>query len=333
MAEITLKQLADEDQLERFVVEDAADKIAAFHMAAPAIDPKLIGDFADTPLCTEVYRERAMSGCIRAVQGRLGLRDLFVVNGEVQLRREPGLPVAQNSMDLVDQLTSLLRELVNLSMQSQANILFNRYFDVTGGVINDPYTLTSLGVWLNSGVAAGQQPPKLIAVGGLSGGGKSRMARMLAPHFECPAGARVVRTDVVRKRMMGTALSERLQSHGYAEDKTVKTYQLFYDEIRRVLEQGHSAIADGVFAMDEQRIQVEQVARKIGVPFVGLWVDAPPEIRSQRVAARRNNVSDVTEEVLKRQLSYDLGDINWNKIDSSGPKEATLYLGRKFSGV
>lgn len=333
MVEITLKQMADADQLGRFVVEHAADKMAAFHSVAQIADSLTQLKVPDVPLLQELFRERVNVGCVRTVEGTLGLSDLSFVDDEIHLRREPNLQSVRQGLDAVEQLAMVLRELQNRDMKPQANLLFNRYFDATGGVLNDPHTLTLLGHWLNQGDAAIQHSPKLIAVGGLSGSGKSRMARMLAPYFACPAGARVVRTDVVRKRMMGVGLQEKLGSHGYTDEATAQTYQFFYNEIRVGLEQGHSVIADGVFANDEQRAQVEDAARTVGAPFVGLWVDAPPNIRSQRVASRKNNVSDVTEEVLKSQLSYDLGDIRWHRIDSSGLKEDTLRMGRNLVGV
>ncbi len=46
-------------------------------------------------------------------------------------------------------------------------------------------------------------PPRLVAVGGFSGSGKSRLARDLAPLLGAAPGAVVLRTDVIRKRLAG----------------------------------------------------------------------------------------------------------------------------------
>ena len=53
-------------------------------------------------------------------------------------------------------------------------------------------------------------PPRLIAVGGLSGTGKSVLARALAPHVAPAPGAVLIRSDVERKAMFGVAQTEKL---------------------------------------------------------------------------------------------------------------------------
>ncbi|MDE0992668.1 MAG: hypothetical protein OSA23_05760 [Rhodospirillales bacterium] len=60
-----------------------------------------------------------------------------------------------------------------------------------------------------------------------------------------------------------------------------------------------------------------------------MWVKAPADVRAKRVRLRKNNVSDITETVIQRQLSYDIGNVSWNHIDSSGPKSETLANGRE----
>ncbi len=332
MQECTIRNLAEDGGFERFVVEQTADVLAQFHMAAETCASDDVVH-KTSQWKTARFKARFEAGCFRSAFKALQLCDLTLVNGKVAFTSEITDAAQRGCVDVIDNLGSLLHELGQLGLKAQANILFNRYLDVTGGVLDDPYTLSALQSLIGQAESEGPPVPKLIAVGGLSGGGKSRMARMLAPLFEDSIGARVVRTDVVRKRMMGVALSDRLESHGYVEEKTTQTYQLFYRELATAIEQGQSAIADGVFALETQRQEVEDLAKRLGVPFVGLWVDAPIDVRTKRVASRKNNVSDVTETVLQRQLSYDLGKITWHKIDSSGPKQETLSLGRRLAGV
>ena len=49
-------------------------------------------------------------------------------------------------------------------------------------------------------------PPCLIAVGGLSGSGKSTLARALAPAVGSAPGALILRSDVIRKALLGRSL-------------------------------------------------------------------------------------------------------------------------------
>ena len=48
-----------------------------------------------------------------------------------------------------------------------------------------------------------------------------------------------------------------------------------------VVRAGHAAIADAVFARPADRDAIEQAAAAAGVPFVGIWLDAPQECSSR----------------------------------------------------
>lgn len=169
--------------------------------------------------------------------------------------------------------------------------------------------------------------PRLLAVGGLSGSGKSRMGRELAPFMAVP-GAAVVRTDALRKQIMGTPLLEKLPPQAYDGEMGRKTYALLYDTCLKLLQAGHAVVADAVFAKPEQRAAIEDVARQAGVPFDGLWLWTEPELAAQRIEGRRGNVSDATVEVLRQQLRIDLGPMSWTKINTGGSKDAALASGR-----
>ena len=116
-------------------------------------------------------------------------------------------------------------------------------------------------------------PPRLIAVGGLSGTGKSLLARALAPEIAPAPGAVVLRSDVERKRLIGAATSRpnaaarRLHAGGH-----LRVYAGIVDKARRAVAAGHSAIVDAVFAAPQERTAVEQSAAVLGVPFRGLFL-------------------------------------------------------------
>ena len=79
-----------------------------------------------------------------------------------------------------------------------------------------------------------------------------------------------------------------------------------------------------MFARPEEREAIAQVAAKAGAPFQGIWLDAAPRVLERRVTGRRDNVSDATAEVVRLQLEYDLGAIDWPRLDSSGEGDETL---------
>ena len=70
-----------------------------------------------------------------------------------------------------------------------------------------------------------------------------------------------------------------------------------------------------------------------GVPFQGLWLDAAPLLLEERVSRRVRNVSDATPAVVRLQLAFDLGTIDWSRLDSSGPGANTLAAASRLLGV
>jgi predicted kinase len=160
-------------------------------------------------------------------------------------------------------------------------------------------------------------PPRLMAVGGLSGSGKTTTALRLAPAIGRTPGAVVVRSDVERKRLAGVALEERMPAGSYTADASARTYAAMFKRAERVLRAGHSVVLDAVFARPEERDAAESLARKVGMPFEGLWLDVPKDVAQARVAARKGDASDATPAIVERQFGYELGEIRWKHSLSS----------------
>ena len=173
------------------------------------------------------------------------------------------------------------------------------------------------------------RPPCLIAVGGLSGSGKSSVAYGLAPALGQVPGARVLRSDVLRKNLFGVTSTQRLPPSAYGEDVTARVYRRMREEAVAVLAAGRCVIADALHARPAEREAVADVARAAGVPFVGLWLEAPAAVLTARIAARRDDASDATVDVLKRQLAYDLGPMSWTRVDAGGALEAVIAAARR----
>ncbi len=57
-------------------------------------------------------------------------------------------------------------------------------------------------------------PARLIAIGGLSGTGKSTLSAAIADRIGLPPGARVFSSDRIRKRLYGRAASTRADTVG-----------------------------------------------------------------------------------------------------------------------
>lgn len=159
--------------------------------------------------------------------------------------------------------------------------------------------------------------PALVAIGGFSGSGKSTLARSLAPGIGAAPGALIVRSDVLRKTLLGVAPLTPLGPDGYALAVTRRVYHLVGERALAALKAGHAVIADAVFASPQDRHDIAAVARDAGVPFSGVWLDAPPSILARRIAGRAVDASDATADVLERQIRAGTGPLDWRSLDGS----------------
>ncbi len=161
--------------------------------------------------------------------------------------------------------------------------------------------------------------PRIVAIGGLSGTGKSTQARLAAPSLGIAPGAVILRTDTIRKRLYGIAETERAPSAAYDPQAHDRVYAALLDAADHALAAGHSVIVDAVFAKPEEREAVEDVARRVETRFDGIWLDAPLETKIARVERREHDVSDADTQVVALQQTYDLGRLSWKRIDAASP--------------
>ena len=176
-------------------------------------------------------------------------------------------------------------------------------------------------------------PPRLVAVGGLSGTGKSTLSAALAPLLGATPGALILRTDVERKHLFGVPETERLSPEHYAEDVSTKVYARLYDKTRRALAAGHAVVFDGVSSKPEERDEIAAIAHEAGCAFHGLWLEAPVDIQIARVGARRGDASDSDEAVVRAQAARDLGPITWTRVDAGRTPADTLKQAKAALGL
>jgi aminoglycoside phosphotransferase family enzyme/predicted kinase len=303
---------------------------------------------------------RRDQGKVRHCHGDLHLGNICLFEGRPTLFDAIEFNAAFSRIDVLYDLAFLLMDLDFRGHRRFASFVFNRYLDRTppdggdlDGVVLMPLFLSmraAVRAHVGASQAAGLRDrdearrraagareyffraleylrppaPVLIAVGGLSGSGKSRLARELAPHLGAAPGARVVRTDVQRKRLAGIDLFERLPPESYTPEASRRTYDACFDEARCTLAAGQSVVFDGVSLKPEERAAIERIADEMNVPFLGIWADASLEVRLDRVSSRTANVSDAGTDVARRQEDLDPGELTWAVVDSSGAKKNTV---------
>lgn len=288
----------------------------------------------------EVLDRRRDQGRVRHCHGDLHLRNICLFEGEPTLFDAIEFSDDIACIDVLYDVAFLLMDLLHRGFPGLANLAFNRYLDrsdESGGLAAMPLFM-SLRAAIRAhvgGAARGAlhaqarayldlalallRPAarRLVAIGGLSGTGKSTLAQLVAPALGAAPGARIVRSDMLRKRLAGVEPEAKLPSHSYTPDTNALVYQALYEETETALASGNVAIADAAFLRPEERMAIERVARERAVPFVGLWLEGPTELLADRIAARRDDASDAGTRVLHLQLGYDLGRIDWHRIDVS----------------
>ena len=170
-----------------------------------------------------------------------------------------------------------------------------------------------------------RRKPFLMACGGFSGSGKSRIAREIAPHIASPFGAIIIRDDIVRKQIAGVDFSVSLDETYYTPENERLVYKEMRRQAKQALTAGYTVILDALFYSPKERKKAQDLASALGLAFEGIWAEAPLLVRSNRVKERQNNPSDVkTPTALVEQLAQDVGEVEWRYVYTAGTKEETL---------
>jgi aminoglycoside phosphotransferase family enzyme/predicted kinase len=335
----------------RSVVEGNIASMAAVPEILDADQVRLLGKrLLDlTGEMTPLLDARGLSGRIRHAHGDLHLANIALIDDVPTLFDCLEFSVELATIDILYDLAFLLMDLWHRNLHTEANIVFNRYLDLSpedeDGIKLMPLFL-SVRATIRAHVLAAQcmragrdgpvadnartyldlalamtQPvqPRLIAVGGLSGTGKSSLARLLGGDIGRAPGARIYRNDVLRKRLAGLVPEATLPRSSYSEGAATLVYDTVDRMTASVLSLGQSVIADAVFAQRDQRLKIEAVARKAGVEFNGLWLRASDETRLARVGGRSADASDADTAVAQAQTDLAIGDLGgWQRISAAG---------------
>jgi predicted kinase len=175
--------------------------------------------------------------------------------------------------------------------------------------------------------------PSIVAIGGVSGTGKSSLAFGLAPELGPVPGAVVLRSDEIRKRLSGAKELEPLGPDAYSPTVSRRVYDLLAERAAAVAQAGHAVIVDAVFLRPEDRQSIEEAAARVSVPFAGIWLEAPEGILVQRVEQRRADASDADAAIVRRQLEEGPGVVSWMRISASGGREEVLQKAQAAAGA
>lgn len=297
-----------------------------------------------------VLLQRRADGRMRHGHGDLHLRNIAVIDGQPVLFDCLEFDDDLAAIDILYDLAFLLMDLVQQRRGDLASLALNAWLeampDDAGMALLPLYValraairchiaaLTEAGrVEAARYLALARQAlnppaPRLILVGGLSGTGKTTLARALAPDFGGPCGAVILRSDTIRKALHNVPVLQRLPKDSYTPDSSRRVYTALLKRARVLLQGGASVILDAVYGKPEEREAAAALARDMGCRCDGLWLTAAPEVLTARVTGRRNDASDATEEVVRWQLHNLRPPDDWRTVDAGADPEETLRRAR-----
>jgi hypothetical protein len=150
-----------------------------------------------------------------------------------------------------------------------------------------------------------QEKPVFLAImHGVSGSGKSYLARQLAEAFE----AVHVRSDVERKRLFGLLPGESsgssIDGGIYSKDASERTFLQLAELAEIAIDSGHPCFIDATFLSKARRLQFRTIAEKCGVPFVIIDCQPPEHVIVERLKKRKlqgNDPSEADEKIMYKQ--------------------------------
>ncbi|TMV09023.1 hypothetical protein FGK63_07840 [Ruegeria sediminis] len=301
---------------------------------------------------TAQLNARRRHGYVRRCHGDLHLGNICLIDGRPTPFDALEFNEEMASTDVIYDIAFIVMDMLERGLRDQANAFLCRYLSATrdySGLGLLPLFI-SMRAAVRALVAASrkepdphepgagerlafairalrdQAKPRLIAIGGLSGSGKSTIARRAAPQIGRGIGAVVLRSDVARKHMFGVSPEDRLPEDAYGPGTTELVYTRLLRDAGRVLRQGFPAVVDATFLSPFEREQVRLAARRAGVPFCPIWMDCGPKTLRARISARTGDASDADVGVLEKQLALRAEAGDWTRVPADGSVEDTAAL-------
>ena len=283
--------------------------------------------------------ERGDRGLVRRCHGDMHCGNIIVEEGEPKLFDAIEFSEKIATIDVLYDLAFLLMDLWTHGEKAAANIVLNRYLhlrraeeDLSGLALLPLFLATRAGVralvtadlahelalknsmkergqaldWFRASidylkVAAARAALHRRAVGHRQVDRRRGASR---PHLGAAPGALHVRSDVERKVLAGVAETERLPPESYSREASFAVYAA-------CLARAGACAGGGPFRGARCRLRAARASAAplpnwpaaAGAHFAGVWLEAPPEVLTARVAARRGDASDATAEVVAKQLA------------------------------
>ena len=294
-----------------------------------------------------LLHNREAEGHIRRCHGDLHLRNLVMLNGQPTPFDALEFDEVLGTCDVLYDLAFLLMDLRHRGLGRGANIVLGSYLLAAMGHEDDGLATLPLFIAVRAAIRAmvlaqtaratnapiakdasryltealqvlSPPGPALVLIGGLSGSGKTTVARELAPLIGAAPGAVHLRSDTERKALIGADPLAHLASSAYTPQARAGIYDRLLTRAGTILTTGHSVVIDATFLNSVDREMATGLATKLGIEVHRFWLDAPLDCLIERVTERRSDASDADADVVRKQYASAAPPRDWQVICARG---------------
>ncbi|MGK7892910.1 MAG: AAA family ATPase [Xenococcus sp. (in: cyanobacteria)] len=281
-------------------------------------------------LQTPLLKQRQENNWIRECHGDLHLDNICLWHNKIQLFDRIEFNEPFRFVDVMYDVAFLVMDLEAAAEPELANVFLNTYIERTGDwsglallplyLSRQAYVRAKVNSWLwdnptlteENKRRAGEKASnyyhlaweysrsrqgKLIMMSGLSGSGKTTVARRLARSLR----AIHLRSDAVRKHLSGTPLDESGTPNIYTTEMTQKTYDRLLELGINLASRGFTVILDAKYDRRSFRNLVITQAQNNQIPLEIFFCTAPDQVLRDRILARTGDISDATVDLLESQ--------------------------------
>lgn len=339
---------ADGAELIREILDELSEAFAGMESV---LGPDRLAKFSDRAEqafagAAPLLSARSARGLVRRCHGDLHLKNIVMIDGRPVPFDALEFDERLGTMDVGYDLAFLLMDLLHRGLVRPANALLGRYlartddfeglaalplFLAVRAAIRSMVAVQTMSGHVTEALARDARgylddaigflapaPARLVAIGGVSGTGKTSVAAALAPGVGPAPGALHLRSDLERKAMFGVGPLTALPPEAYTSEVSAAVYRAMFAKARAALGARHGVILDATFLDPGERAAAEACAAEAGVPFDGLWLEADAATLEARVAAREGDASDADVAVLRGQLARGPEGGDWTKVDAVG---------------
>ncbi len=170
--------------------------------------------------------------------------------------------------------------------------------------------------------------PTIACTGGLSGTGKSMLARALAPPCRLRRAPWCCARTSNAKRFSASPSSDRLPAGAYRPEISETIYRRLTDKAERVAHAGHSVVVDAVFAKPQERAAIEaaaEAAKRISADCSWSPICRHASPGSKRAVPMHPMPTPRWHACRMSSIS---ATVTWTIVDASGSPEQTLASAR-----